>query len=273
METKIRIISPSEARGLLGKNCQNRSIRKTRVEELKELIKTGAWELTHQGIAFDELGQLLDGQHRLTAIAEGTISVPVMVTTGLSASTFSAIDRGLSRTMSDILAPGDSVKARAIEMASTALRIARDKTRRNTPAEIQEVLNNKIKSFLPVIEIYKSFRVFSSAPVRLAAAGWHEIHPEYVRDIFIALCREDFSTAPRMAGVAFSRLVKSGQRGQARQAEAFAIGCSLFDPSKHENTKIQVDDVYSFKHVMRAWLDGATIKEALKTRNRAPGDH
>ena len=33
-------------------------------------MKAGHWRLTHQGIAFDPAGVLIDGQHRLWAIVE-----------------------------------------------------------------------------------------------------------------------------------------------------------------------------------------------------------
>ena len=40
------------------------------VERLTDTLRDGEFRTTHQGIAFDERGQLVDGQNRLSAIVE-----------------------------------------------------------------------------------------------------------------------------------------------------------------------------------------------------------
>lgn len=54
----------------LEKNGQNRGIRRSKVEEYKRALVGGYFGCSPQGIAFDTDGILIDGQHRLTAIAE-----------------------------------------------------------------------------------------------------------------------------------------------------------------------------------------------------------
>ncbi|GGQ53922.1 hypothetical protein GCM10010195_06630 [Kitasatospora griseola] len=66
-------------------------------------IIRGEWKLTHQGIAFDENGALVDGQHRLHAIIEANVSVKMLVVYGLSEDVFPVLDSGKSRSAADAL--------------------------------------------------------------------------------------------------------------------------------------------------------------------------
>ena len=64
------------------------------VNHLATLIKNGEFTLTHQGIAFDEDGNLIDGQHRLHAIIKAGIAVKMEVSSGWPRSNILAIDVG-----------------------------------------------------------------------------------------------------------------------------------------------------------------------------------
>lgn len=106
MEIKTRLvtITPEMAERCLAKNENNRNIRQRHVDRLAEDIKSGNWYVTHQGIAFDEDGKLLDGQHRLLAIVKAGIPVQMMMTTGLKRDdVMSAIDVGSTRDIGDSL--------------------------------------------------------------------------------------------------------------------------------------------------------------------------
>lgn len=104
METKVEIITPELAAKYLEKNISNRRIRQADVDMLARDIKTGNWCITHQGIAFNDAGNLIDGQHRLTAIVQAGIPVKMMVTRGLSEFSVIGVDRGIKRTVNDNLA-------------------------------------------------------------------------------------------------------------------------------------------------------------------------
>jgi len=62
-------VSPDMALKWLEGNTHNRPINQAHVNRLAKEITAGRWQLTHQGIAFDTKGILIDGQHRLWAIA------------------------------------------------------------------------------------------------------------------------------------------------------------------------------------------------------------
>lgn len=98
MDTKIEKISPERAQEYLTHNYSNRPIAKPEVRRYVRLYKSGKHELTHQGIAFDKKGRLRDGQTRLTAIVESGVTIPMMVTRGLSETAAAAVDSGRRRT-------------------------------------------------------------------------------------------------------------------------------------------------------------------------------
>jgi len=97
-------ITPDKAREFMGKNIEdNRSIRPGNIDQLAGMIERGEWKVTHQGIAFDTNGNLIDGQHRLLAIIKANKAVDMMVTTGLDPDTFKVLDSGRTRTFYDRL--------------------------------------------------------------------------------------------------------------------------------------------------------------------------
>lgn len=101
MESKVATITPEEAKGwLTHANGNNRKLMEGYISYLAKEMKEGHWRLTHQGIAFDSQGNLVDGQHRLAAIVKSNKSVKMLVTTDLPIGRFPIIDRGVSRSIS-----------------------------------------------------------------------------------------------------------------------------------------------------------------------------
>lgn len=71
---------------------RNRNINKDLVNTYASDMARGRWGITHQGLAFDEYGRLLDGQHRLWAVIKAGIPVVMAVTTGVPATTNGKMD-------------------------------------------------------------------------------------------------------------------------------------------------------------------------------------
>ena len=100
--TKV-LITPSMAREWLERNNGNRPIRNTKIVQYSQDMKAGRWMLTHQGIAFNGDGRLLDGQNRLHAIVRAGVPVEMMVCRGVPTNTFYSMDTGPNRNGSDVL--------------------------------------------------------------------------------------------------------------------------------------------------------------------------
>jgi len=111
METKIVTMTPEWAQDILkNQNKSNRPVKNTAVAKLVKAIQNNEWKLTHQGIAFDWHGNLVDGQHRLIAIARSGVSVPISLATDCDPSIFIACDIGTARTSGDVLSVNGATK-------------------------------------------------------------------------------------------------------------------------------------------------------------------
>lgn len=92
------------AQGLLDTNTRNRPLNKANLDYFCDALRKGRFQLTHQGIALDWNGDLIDGQHRLTAILITGIEVDLMVMYDLPPETYSKVDCGRIRNGADTLA-------------------------------------------------------------------------------------------------------------------------------------------------------------------------
>ncbi|MHB8531718.1 MAG: hypothetical protein ACYDC2_03255 [Solirubrobacteraceae bacterium] len=127
MKTTIETITPKIAAEMLTHaNPKNRGgvNRQERVRLYAKTMLAGLWLLTHQGIAFDESGMLVDGHHRLEAVVLSGCTVTMMVTRGCASTAMPGVDRGGGKTMKDLAAmiPGYPT-AEALKMSRAWLGI------------------------------------------------------------------------------------------------------------------------------------------------------
>lgn len=66
-------------------------------------MRAGRWKTTHQGIAFDWDGFLLDGQHRLGAIVLVSLPVELDIRVNCDPDTFDVLDTGHKRTANQMI--------------------------------------------------------------------------------------------------------------------------------------------------------------------------
>ncbi|MFD7501413.1 hypothetical protein [Streptomyces sp. NPDC059850] len=112
-------VTPKIAETYLSRASVNRRLDMGQVRALSQAILRGEWKLTHQGIAFDKDGALLDGQHRLRAIIEADTSVQMLVFDGLSRDVFPVLDTGKRRSAADTLS---STGAKYLHLLSSTIR-------------------------------------------------------------------------------------------------------------------------------------------------------
>lgn len=95
-------VTPTMAQLWLDHNCGNRKLSNAVVTKIKNSILAGKWQVTHQGIAIDETGNLIDGQHRCNAIIQASKTVKCWVATYSGATTAreKPIDIGNKRSVS-----------------------------------------------------------------------------------------------------------------------------------------------------------------------------
>jgi hypothetical protein len=104
VRSRGQLITPAKAADMLAANTTNRPLSKPTVRAFAEAMRRGEWMVTHQGIAFDVKGVLVDGQHRLAAIVEADTPVELTVFTDVAEGTFDVLDTGKRRNAADVLA-------------------------------------------------------------------------------------------------------------------------------------------------------------------------
>lgn len=91
-------ITPEIAFKFLEKNEGNRRMGHQHILLMARAMTAGTWLKTHQGIAIDVNGNLIDGQQRLSAIVSCGKTQRMMVTRGLDPDVYKVLDSGRGRT-------------------------------------------------------------------------------------------------------------------------------------------------------------------------------
>lgn len=145
LDAAIMRVTPRLAEEWLGKNESNRNLRPARVAQLVRDMQAGAFALTGDSIKFDWNGNLIDGQHRLTAVRDSGVTIEILVVRGLAPTVRSVIDTGARRSAGDALRMVGKVNGTRSLAAAIRLLIAihegsltraGDKARDNTHSEV-----------------------------------------------------------------------------------------------------------------------------------------
>lgn len=101
-------VSPETAQAWLELNHpKNRRPGPARIARYVKIMKDGSWRLSHQGIAFDEDGWLVDGQHRLMAQVMTNVTLWMTVFRyGTAHAPLTTFDCGGARTPANALEMG-----------------------------------------------------------------------------------------------------------------------------------------------------------------------
>lgn len=239
MRTEIVNVTPAKAREFLAGNVDNRQLRQSYVRALREAFERGEYTMTHQGVAVSTTGRLLDGQHRLTAIAQmdgGTF--PMLVAWDCPDEAFTVIDTGRMRSTADLLREDRKL----VEVARFMARLNGVHTSSTTAPVVRPYVELLRAPFVSLhASCSATARVWSAAPMRLAAcisvlrgADEHLVHSVYRS---LVLC--DIPAMTPAASALYSSVAR-GVVSAADQADIFARGCVVFDPTKQDVTRVQV---------------------------------
>lgn len=103
MKFRVVMMTPAVAQGLLDHNHpKNRNKKESRIVTYANDMSNGLWTLTHEAVAVDEDGWLIDGQNRLSAVILADKNVPMLLTTGVPRKAMLAVDQGASRNVADV---------------------------------------------------------------------------------------------------------------------------------------------------------------------------
>lgn len=176
MTFRVEEVCPELACEYLSRNMKNRKKKDSKIRQMVSDILANRWKITHQGIAFDESGSLIDGQNRLHAIIISGRTVPVLVVRGVPVDSVSGLDTGTPRSVADIatIAGDDRVTNNQVATArqmKTGISLAR------TTYSAQEMLafmeeHEEALSF--VHGLFKSTKGVGQSSVRaVIARAWY----------------------------------------------------------------------------------------------------
>jgi hypothetical protein len=96
------------------------------VRLLVRAIQDDQWKITHQPIALDVHGILIDGQHRVAAVAMAGLNVQMLIAYDADPETFDIIDTGRSRTPGATLAIAGYANTNVLAAASRYYLVYKD---------------------------------------------------------------------------------------------------------------------------------------------------
>jgi len=133
--SEIEWVTEQAAELLLAANARNRPLSERVVKALSHAMRQGEWRFTDESIKVDDQGQLIDGQHRLSAVVRTGMPQWMRVTRGLESRAFDVLDRGKRRTTADVMATRGYAEWTAL--ASTASWLNRLISHEGRPPNIQ----------------------------------------------------------------------------------------------------------------------------------------
>lgn len=195
----VVLISSATAARWMERNARNRPISPVTVEKYRRDMIDGQWVYAADPLRFDTLGNLLDGQHRLTALAlcDG-LTLPFLVVRGLPTETQMVMDQGRKRHAGQQLALKGVKNATAVAAAAKILIIWEEGLlfRDNRAAQVA-VTTPRIESWVAehndvIVDVgsyYSAIRTNDAPPsVSYAAAvRFAAIDPERSHAFFLAL--------------------------------------------------------------------------------------
>lgn len=171
-----RFVGQEEALALLARNAlKNRRKQKNRVLYFEEQLEAGEFEPIHQGIALDVDGFLVDGQHRVQAIANSGIGAWLLVARNVPRTAVLKMDLHARRTPADQIRmfddtfdPHNSDVAIARMMVSGTVNSGTVRVLASTP-QVLEFFRRHMPAIRFAQKHNKTRRV-GAAPVRAAVA-------------------------------------------------------------------------------------------------------
>lgn len=238
VETKLQVMTPKEATRIIEKsNIDNRKVRLHHVEWFSNLIKNGEWVLTHQGIAFDVNGRLIDGQHRMLAIAKSGIDTPILVTRNLKPEAYNAIDTHSRRSLADVY----KINARYAAFITTISKFKAgscgSKFNNNETLNIIKKTSHFFETLIPAANV----RYFSSGAT-ISALMYSYINnyssQKYIAALYNNLRLLNYLELPPV-GHAFAKCLVMNKDYQTKNSIMVPQLLYVFDPVNENSTKMR----------------------------------
>ncbi len=260
MNITKEIISPAKAREYLATSRGNiRPLQESKVRNLVAEIERGEWRLSHQGIAFDTDGRLIDGHHRLTAISRQPNDVTIMVARDVSVDALPKVDCGLTRPMS----VRAQVSQHQAAVASLALQIVIGERHAFTTGQVWDFTRGIFGHAVALFEAHRTTRRgLDNAAITLgAAAAWfvsREIALTQYRDMMAGDLTKLRLGPARLVSMCMSGALQHvTHRKQGMAARAFHSFSEPNEEVRNISDKMRADLVDRIREIVKQNLQPA----------------
>lgn len=244
----VDIITPEVAlRILQGHNERNRNEKVAHIERMSRDIDQEYWKLNHHGIALDEVGDLLDGQHRLAACAASGKPIRSMIFIYAGRGVATTLDCGIPRDFKDQLAiKGDNSLNNTSQAILRLFLSTRDGRNKHSSSELEELLPHVKES---IDWALANMPTFSRGIGRCGVLGAIAAASRYV----------DRSRLQRFCEVLASRAADA-----ARPEEATVIALlhhiDKQKSQKNNGSAVRKDDYTRTQRAIQAFIAGEVLK-------------
>lgn len=240
MKIVLMTVTPELAAHYLQNNKSNRKLHPSHVARLADDIRSGRWQLTHQGIAINRHGELLDGQHRLRAIVATGVAVPMMVATGVISESAMGlmVDVGAVRTATDI-----SGQSREIVQPCVVLQLNHDGVSTRSKSRTLEFVDAFGGDVRTIRGNHRGIRGVTTAPFIAAALIQSFTFGKPRIAAAIKRMSELDYDAMTISEKSYVRAVHQNRIISSNSLDVFCKGLSVFDPNNSAVTKIYASPV------------------------------
>lgn len=172
-------VTPETAERWLSGNTVNRKLRERRVQQYARDMVAGRWHSSNDAIAFDPDGHLINGQHRLNAVARSGVTVVFLVVRNMPSESMTTMDSGAGRSAGDALKFIGETHAPVLAAVTklciiyTDGRIYRDnKTQAVSHGEILDFLERHPTIRQSIAEVGRAHRSIDAPTSPVIAAHW-----------------------------------------------------------------------------------------------------
>ena len=228
--TRWELITPEVAAQYLALSGRNRTLMPSLAARYAADQKAGDWLTTHQGLAFNEAGELVDGRHRCQGIIDSGVTVPMLVTRGLSPAAMEVIDRGRIRTMVHVLQilGLDVATPRLVAVARQMMAgpVRAKWIARGTDIVLRKFVDTHREPLLFVCELLPDRNV-PAGTLAVLARAYYTHSPEEIRR-FVAALLDEIPTTDTRPGDASARKLTATYRKPKKTRDGQGYGMGVY---------------------------------------------
>lgn len=258
MKTLKMRITPKMAEIMLLRNHKNRDPRKGHVSFLAGQMLNGKFLLTHQGIAFDAGGVLIDGQHRLMAIVESGVTVTMVVSWGCSDLSRLYTDDHAKRSGSDAVSFIEGMEHATVRHTAIVSVMDSDSPGySNRSIKDRSILVGMLKRHIEAID----FAIDCFGPTKYAGVSQARV---------LAVVARAYYTRDRDKLKRFAELLRTGEMTSIGDVAAITLRNWLLTTGRNAGAhagKVSKKDIYlKTERMLEAYLNGEVLRRCVSAK-------